>query len=167
MSTKKTGKGHGEGSKATRIKPGEVKNPKGRPIGSRNMATIVREALMRDVEWPEKGELLRIPLVSAFIDACMKQGMKDVRYAQMMMDMIIFMSHHDAQMEYQRQETENYETWKTMINIYRLHDAKLMDLDEKVLDELIATAQKNVAKPMGGVQFMEKLEEKIKKDKEE
>lgn len=41
--------GYGKPPKDTQIKPGEVRNPNGRPLGSKNLTTIVMEALKNKV----------------------------------------------------------------------------------------------------------------------
>lgn len=50
------------GGKINRLQPGESGNPNGRPKGSRNVATILREYLeIEDKKGGGKGEALNIP----------------------------------------------------------------------------------------------------------
>jgi hypothetical protein len=52
--------GKGRPPKATRWKPGQSGNPRGRPRGAKNIATLIDEALQQKVQIEERGKLRTI-----------------------------------------------------------------------------------------------------------
>ena len=57
--------GYGRPPKHTRIKPGEVRNPRGRPKGQRNAATVLRETLNQRVQIREGGRTRTVTKLAA------------------------------------------------------------------------------------------------------
>jgi hypothetical protein len=60
MSSSKNGAGYGRPPIATRFKPGQSGNPKGRPKGSKNMLTLLREELDQKVTVTSDGRTQRM-----------------------------------------------------------------------------------------------------------
>jgi hypothetical protein len=89
MSTrKKSGEGKGSdgsgnGSAATRFKPGQSGNPKGRPKGSKNLATLAAEALDEQIQILDKGRersmTKREFMVQSIVSHAMKGSPKHVK----------------------------------------------------------------------------------------
>jgi hypothetical protein len=59
--------GYGKPPKATQFKPGQSGNRKGRPRGSRNVATMAKTILMKRVTVREAGESRRMSRAEAFL----------------------------------------------------------------------------------------------------
>jgi hypothetical protein len=138
---KKDGRGNAPGSFGTRIKPGEVKNPKGRPKGAKGVFATAKKALMRQVEWQEKGKKLKGPLFAAFMDACVKQGMHDVKFAQMVMTWIHYLTNRETFAERDQIEAERYQTMKKTLDVYELHESRLFELTDDEQKDLIAAVK--------------------------
>ena len=60
MSSSKNGVGYGRPPIATRFKPGQSGNPKGRPKGSKNMLTLLREELDQKITVTSDGRTQRM-----------------------------------------------------------------------------------------------------------
>jgi Family of unknown function (DUF5681) len=59
--------GYGKPPEATRFKPGQSGNPKGRPRGSKNLRTLFAEELLRPVILKENGKTRRVPKAEAIV----------------------------------------------------------------------------------------------------
>ena len=59
-----------------RFRPGQSGNPRGRPPGSKNEATILRGILNRRVEIRERGRVRKIPLFEAMLLRVAEEGLK-------------------------------------------------------------------------------------------
>jgi hypothetical protein len=59
--------GYGKPPEATRFKPGQSGNPKGRPKGSKNLRTLFSEELRRSVILKENGKTRRVPKAEAIV----------------------------------------------------------------------------------------------------
>lgn len=68
--------GHGKTPKHTRWKKGQSGNPKGRPKGSRNMSTIMKEVLERPVIIRENGKERCVSYREAFIHKLAASGLE-------------------------------------------------------------------------------------------
>lgn len=59
--------GWGRPPAASRFQPGQSGNPKGRPKGSKNLATVYHDNLMQKVEIRERGKVRKITAMEAII----------------------------------------------------------------------------------------------------
>ena len=62
--------------KHTRFKPGQSGNPAGRPRGSRNLRTAIREALQEKVVIREGGRTRKLSKMDAIIQVALNKGLK-------------------------------------------------------------------------------------------
>ncbi len=59
--------GYGKPPKHTRFKKGQSGNPRGRPKGSKNLSTIMKDLLGRPVTIKQNGRERRVPFCEAFV----------------------------------------------------------------------------------------------------
>lgn len=77
---KKAAVGYGRPPEATRFKPGQSGNPRGRPKGVRNFITDLREELSEKIRICESGKELRVSKQRAVIKSLVAAALKgDVR----------------------------------------------------------------------------------------
>jgi hypothetical protein len=77
---RRSGVGYGKPPEATRFKPGQSGNPRGRPKGSRNLATDLAAELGEQITVREAGRPRRISKQRALIKSLMAKGLQgDVR----------------------------------------------------------------------------------------
>ena len=79
MSDKPVGRGNGEGSKATQIKPGE-KRSKGRPKGATGRRSDWEREMRRKVTVIEKGKELRISMRQLMYRGAIIKAAKDAKF---------------------------------------------------------------------------------------
>ena len=76
--------GYGKPPRANQFKSGQSGNPKGRPKGSRNEATILQELLQHKVTLNERGKTRKIILLEAILrkvaDDCLKGNTKSISF---------------------------------------------------------------------------------------
>lgn len=68
--------GKGRPPRATRWKPGQSGNPKGRPKGAKNLATIFNEALGQKFEIQENGKSRKITAREGIVRRVVNQALK-------------------------------------------------------------------------------------------
>lgn len=68
--------GHRKPPLHSRFKPGQSGNPRGRPRRSRNIDTIMREALYQTVQITRDGKTVRVPAFMALLLRVMKGGLE-------------------------------------------------------------------------------------------
>jgi len=68
--------GKGRPPVSTRWKPGQSGNPKGRPIGAKNFATLWSEALNQKVEIRENGKLRKITVAEGIVKRVVNNALK-------------------------------------------------------------------------------------------
>jgi len=74
--------GYGKPPKATRFRPGQSGNPKGRPKGARGVGKVLEEALSQEVSVTEGGRTSRITKREALILSLVTKALKgDMRAA--------------------------------------------------------------------------------------
>jgi hypothetical protein len=75
--------------KETRIKPGERRNPRGRPPGSRNLKTIVTESLTKTISVRRGDKIKRVPTMEAITDTfALKAAEGDVKAAGIVINLV-------------------------------------------------------------------------------
>jgi hypothetical protein len=81
--------GYGKPPRHTRFKPGRSGNPRGRPSGSKNLATVVSEALNEPVIVAEDGRRRKITKRQAIIKQLVNRSAKaDLRATKILIDII-------------------------------------------------------------------------------
>jgi hypothetical protein len=81
--------GHGRPPKHSKFKPGKSGNPDGRPKGSRNIATIAKEVLFKQVTITENGRRRKVPAFEALMLNLLKQSLEgDLRAFDKMMKVV-------------------------------------------------------------------------------
>jgi hypothetical protein len=74
--------GKGRPPVSTRWKPGQSGNPKGRPKGAKNFATLWSEGLKRKVRIRENGKLRKITRAEGIVTQVLNQALKgDIKAA--------------------------------------------------------------------------------------
>ena len=68
--------GYQKPPRAHRFKPGESGNPKGRPKGAKNEATLLFELLHRKVEVRENGKIRKITILEAMLHRLAEDSLK-------------------------------------------------------------------------------------------
>ncbi len=68
--------GYGKPPRHSRFRPGQSGNPSGRPRRSRNIDTIMREALYQTVQITRDGKTVRVPAFMALLLRVMKGGLE-------------------------------------------------------------------------------------------
>ncbi|KRS19181.1 DUF5681 domain-containing protein [Roseovarius indicus] len=74
--------GYGKPPKHSQFKKGQSGNPKGRPKGSKNVATIFRERLFSTVNIKENGRRKQITMIEALFRTLLKSGLEGDARAQ-------------------------------------------------------------------------------------
>jgi hypothetical protein len=81
--------GYGKPPRHTRFKPGRSGNPRGRPSGSKNLATVLSEALIEPVIVAENGRRRKITKRQAIITQLVNRSAKsDLRATKILLDII-------------------------------------------------------------------------------
>lgn len=82
--------GYGKPPKHARFKPGQSGNPKGRPKGTRNLATDLNEELAEKIIVTEGGRPLKISKQRAMIKSLLAKALKgDTRAASVLLKLLI------------------------------------------------------------------------------
>ena len=82
--------GYGKPPKHARFKPGQSGNPKGRPKGTRNLATDLNEELAEKIIVTEGGRSLKISKQRAMIKSLLAKALKgDTRAASVLLKLLI------------------------------------------------------------------------------
>jgi uncharacterized protein DUF5681 len=68
--------GKGRPPLSTRWKPGQSGNPRGRPKGTKRLATILHEAMQQKIEINEKGRMRRISVWEAIVKTLRNNALK-------------------------------------------------------------------------------------------
>ena len=88
--------GHGKPPKDTRFKKGQSGNPKGRPKGAKNTATVLAEELAEMIDITEGGVKKRVSKREAIIKSLVAKAAKgDLKAATIIMDKIAQPLHED------------------------------------------------------------------------
>ena len=89
--------GFGKPPKETQFKPGQSGNPDGRPKGSRNLATDLREELDEEIVVTERGTSLTLTKRRALIKTLMMKGLKgEIRAAEGLVRLALALDEADA-----------------------------------------------------------------------
>jgi hypothetical protein len=109
--------GYGKPPLHTRFKKGQSGNPRGRPKGSKNLPTLLSEALNEPVVVAENGRRRKITMRQAIIKQLVKRSASaDLRAMKILLDMV-------RDLEGQTEPAS-------------LETAEFSEADEKVLDQL-------------------------------
>ena len=82
--------GYGKPPKHARFKPGQSGNPRGRPKGTRNLATDLNEELAEKIIVTEGGRPLKISKQRAMIKSLLAKALKgDTRAASVLLKLLI------------------------------------------------------------------------------
>ena len=115
--------GYGKPPRHTRFKKGQSGNPRGRPKGSKNLPTLLSEALNESVVVAENGRRRKITMRQAIIKQLVKRSATaDLRAMKILLDMVRDL---ERQAELASPET-----------------AEFSEADEKVLEQLRARFSK-------------------------
>jgi hypothetical protein len=68
--------GKGRPPLSTRWKPGQSGNPRGRPKGTKGLATILHESMQQKIEINEKGQIRRISVWEAIVKTLRNNALK-------------------------------------------------------------------------------------------
>jgi len=74
--------GYGKPPADTRFKPGQSGNPRGRPKGTRNLATLVKKVFSRKIGVQDQGSHRRITLAEAMVTKIMTKAVNGDPTAQ-------------------------------------------------------------------------------------
>jgi Family of unknown function (DUF5681) len=111
--------GYGKPPRHTRFKKGQSGNPRGRPKGSKNLPTLLTEALNESVVVAENGRRRKITMRQAIIKQLVKRSASaDLRAMKILLDMV-----RDLEGQTERACPET---------------AEFSEADEKVLEQLRA-----------------------------
>ena len=81
--------GYGKPPRHTRFKPGRSGNPRGRPSGSKNLTTLLSEALNEFVIVAENGRRRKITKRQAIVTQLVNRSAKsDLRATKILLDII-------------------------------------------------------------------------------
>jgi Family of unknown function (DUF5681) len=86
--------GYAKPPKHTRFTKGRSGNPKGRPTGSKNLATMMIEELTQPVAIVENGKRTKIPKIRAAVRQALKRAM--VGDFKALQQIVIMLRSHDA-----------------------------------------------------------------------
>jgi hypothetical protein len=111
--------GYGKPPRHTRFKKGQSGNPRGRPKGSKNLPTLLTEALNEPVVVAENGRRRKITMRQAIIKQLVKRSATaDLRAMKILLDMV-----RDLERQTEPASSET---------------AEFSEADEKVLEQLRA-----------------------------
>ena len=68
--------GYGKPPKASQFKPGKSGNPKGRPTGAKNEATMLEELLNRKIEIRQNGKVRKITILEGILHKLAEDSLK-------------------------------------------------------------------------------------------
>lgn len=68
--------GYGKPPKASQFKPGKSGNPKGRPKGAKNEATMLEELLNRKIEIRQNGKVRKITILEGILHKLAEDSLK-------------------------------------------------------------------------------------------
>lgn len=71
--------GYARPPKASRFKPGQSGNPRGRPKGAKNVETILQDVLLRPITAMEGGKRKQITVLEAFFKRLSKLAVEGIR----------------------------------------------------------------------------------------
>ena len=81
--------GYGKPPRHTRFRKGQSGNPRGRPSGSKNLATLLSEALSEPVIVTENGRRRKIPMRQAIVKQLVKRSVTpDLRAMKILLDTV-------------------------------------------------------------------------------
>jgi hypothetical protein len=103
---KKDGRGHAPHSIYTRIKPGEVRNPKGRPKGATGRKADWEREMNRRVTVTENGKEVQIPLRRYMYRSVILQAGKDPKLFELVMNQDYRYEREDNAAEARRKRVE-------------------------------------------------------------
>jgi hypothetical protein len=73
--------GYGRPPKATRFKPGQSGNPKGRPTGRRSIGTILQDIIQQRVQVTKAGKTCWMPTLEAMLRLVAAEAMRKEQWA--------------------------------------------------------------------------------------
>ena len=99
--------GYGRPPKHARFRKGQSGNPKGRPKGSMNVATLLHEELQRNVDVREGGTTRRITKLQAMVTGLVNDAAKGrVRKIEMVLKLLDRYGQPDTSEEFSKEDQE-------------------------------------------------------------
>lgn len=89
--------GYGRPPVATRFKPGQSGNPRGRPKGAKNVDTILRDVLMQQIRVLDGGKRRKITVFEVFLKRLSKQALEgDAKSGDKMLRLLPYLKKVEA-----------------------------------------------------------------------
>lgn len=128
-------RGHSPGSFATRVKAGEIKNPRGRPKGAKGVVAELRKIMLSKVDWVGEGQMTYI---HAMVDAATRNAYKgNHQQLDLLLEMFVHISRVEQVRENTTEERQHRNDLQALLRIYEAHEHKIFELTDDEFSKLI------------------------------